>query len=82
MVAAEYGRTDAVRLLLEKGADVHHHNCQNNTALDLAVQGGWLWRSTAGLLRRAVDEQPPRADPRPWTERLDDRDHDREHRSR
>jgi ankyrin repeat protein len=50
MWAAAYGRDAAVKLLLERGADVSAHDNRGKTAADMAAEGGH--RRTLESLRR------------------------------
>jgi len=50
MWAAAYGREAAVKLLLERGADVSAYDNRGKTAADMAAEGGH--RATLELLRK------------------------------
>jgi ankyrin repeat protein len=51
MSATRAGEVEAVRLLLEQGAQVHAKDAQGRTALDIAQEEGW--EEVGALLRQA-----------------------------
>ena len=75
MAAGSNGRTRIAKLPLEHGADPRLQTIQGGTALTLAVD--CCHRELADVLRQAVKQKASDAG-KPWTERADDKDHDRE----